>query len=426
MKVLHVTNYLPGTHTHVGGAEQACFRTMQMLADHGHESIAATTPCDTLNATDAAFRVFPLPLLENYLPGPIVPYLEAVKWYSVQHDPLARRAFGRILDSERPDVVHFHNFQFLTFSLLRETARRRLPSCLSVYDYWIFCPKAQLLRPDKSFCHEGHGTHCTECLPRQFTLFQKILLSMRPAAFNRCFELVDRFLVLSKHSSGVLEEKGIPLEKIRVVPLTLPPESHDDTAEPAPVLAEKSLLFAGWLNDRKGVHIAIQAMPHILRREPGAHLYVIGGSAKFSEDYEADFRRFMDTNRLHPHVTFLGHQPPQTVLRYLRQVKVLLLPEQYANMSPLIMVEAMMIGLPVVASNLGGIPEYIEDGVTGFLAAPYDPDDFAAKACVLLSDENLRTDMSDRAKKRILESNSDDRIWEATLSTYQELMRPPA
>ncbi len=422
MKILHVTNYFPGTHGHIGGAELACLRTMRLLAAHGHEAVAATLRFDAATVSTSEFRVHPLPVMEHYLPAKIASYLEAVKWYSLQHDPLAKMAFARVLDSERPDAVHFHNFQFLTFSLLRESTRRGLPSCLSIYDYWIFCPKAQLLRPDKSFCEAGHGTRCLGCLPPQFTQIQKGFLSLRPGVFRRAFERLDQFQVLSAHSAGVLEGQGVPAEKIRIVPLTLPPQ-EPELPDALPELAEHSLLFAGWLNDRKGVHIAIEAMPHILKQHPDAHLYIIGGGAKFSGDYEAGFYQFIRAHKLEPHITFLGHLAPQGVQAYLRKARVLLLPEQYANMSPLIMVEAMMNGLPVVASRLGGIPEYIEDGVTGFLAEPYAPSDFAEKACLLLREKALHDSVAARAKAHILERNSDERIGQATLAAYQELLR---
>ncbi|MFO0751907.1 MAG: glycosyltransferase family 4 protein [Thermodesulfovibrionales bacterium] len=425
MKVLHVTNYFRGTHRHVGGAEQACYRTARMLADGGHEVTVATKRFDAGSMTETPpFPVRPLPVLEDRLPKSVSLYVEALKWYAVQYDPLASAAFRRLLREERPDVVHFHNFQFLTFSLVREAFRQGIPLCLSVYDYWIFCPKAMLLRPDNSFCTEAHGTRCLPCLPKSHASLQKRLLGIRRMIFDDCFDRVDRFVVLSGHSAGVLKGYGIGEEKIRVVPLTLPLEYADTGADaPAPDLARNSILFAGWLNDRKGVHVAIDAMRYVRKAVPDAVLYVIGGRAKFSEEYERKFHSLIEEHKLKDRVVFLGHQPPQVVQQYLRRIGVLVIPEQYENMSPLIMVEAMLLGKPVVASRLGGIPEFLDEGKTGFLADAYSPEEFGRKIVRLLKDRALAASVGSAAREFIRKKCDSGRIEHETLQLYEEIRK---
>lgn len=425
MKVLHVTNYFRGTHRHVGGAEQACYRTARMLSDGGHEVAVATKRFDAGSMTETPpFPVYPLPVLEDYVPKDFSLYAEAVKWYAFQYDPLARSSFRRLLRKEKPDVVHFHNFQFLTFSLVRETFRQGIPLCLSVYDYWLFCPKAMLLLPDNSFCAEAHGTRCLQCLPKSFSSLQKRLLGVRREVFDSCFDLVDRFVVLSGHSAGVLKRYGINGEKIRVVPLTLPIEYADGEADAAaPDVARNSILFAGWLNDRKGVHIAIDAMRYVREAVPDAVLYVIGGRAKFSGEYERKFQSLIEEHKLGDRIVFLGHQPPRVVQQYLKRIGVLVIPEQYENMSPLIMVEAMLLGKPVVASNLGGIPEFITEGETGFLADAYSSEEFGRKVVRMLTEPALAASVGGAARKFIQEKCDSGRIARETLQLYEEMRK---
>ncbi|MCC6347926.1 MAG: glycosyltransferase family 4 protein [Nitrospirales bacterium] len=425
MKVLHVTNYFRGTHHHVGGAEQACYRTARMLSDSGHEVAVATKRFDAGSMTETPpFPVHPLPVVEDHLPKSFSLYVEAIKWYAIQYDPLARSSFRRLLRKERPDVVHFHNFQFLTFSLVREAFRQRIPLCLSVYDYWIFCPKAMLLRPDNSFCAEAHGTRCLPCLPKSYSSLQKRLLGIRRMIFDDCFDRVHRFVVLSGHSAGVLKRYGISEEKIRVVPLTLPLEYADSAADaPAPHISRNSILFAGWLNDRKGVHVAIDAMRYVRKAVPDAVLYVIGGRAKFSEEYERKFHSLIEKHGLKDRIVFLGHQPPQVVQQYLRKIGVLVIPEQDENMSPLIMVEAMLLGKPVVASRLGGIPEFITEGKTGFLADAYSPEEFGRKVVRLLKDPALVASVGSAARKFIREKCDSVRVARETLQLYEEMRK---
>ncbi|HIJ60754.1 MAG TPA: glycosyltransferase family 4 protein [Nitrospirae bacterium] len=421
MKVLHVTNYFRGFHNHIGGAEQACYRTALMTLKHGHDVVIVTKRFDKSHDSQD-FKIYPLSVLEDYLPQSIEKYIEAVKWYSLQYDFLAKTTFAKLLKKELPDIVHLHNFQFLTFSLVREAHKRGIPMCISIYDYWHFCPKAMLLRSDNSFCIDAHGVQCLQCLPKQFQLIQKPLLKMRRHLFDRVFKMIDYFIVLSEHSAGVLKGYGITANKIRVIPLTLPIEYQNTETQEIERLPENSILFAGWLNDRKGVHIAIEAMPIILNAFPDARLYVIGGRAKFADEYERRFEAFIKENDLIDKVVFLGHQSPEIVKTYLQKTSVLIIPEQYENMSPLIMIEAMILGKPIVASNLGGIPEYIKGGETGLLANAYSPEEFAEQIVTLLKDKIFAKRLGENAQKMILRRNNNDSIWQLTEGLYKDML----
>lgn len=393
-----------------------------MTLEHGHQVVIVSKRFDT-KPLNHKFKVYPLSVVEDYFPQFINKYIEAVKWYSIQYDYLTKRQFSKVLDIERPDIIHLHNFHFLTFSLVRETHKRKIPMCISIYDYWHFCPKAMLLRPDNSFCSEAHGVHCLKCLPQQFTFIQKPLLSIRKKLFDKVFDMIDCFVVLSNHSAKVLKDYGIEPKKIRIVPLTLPIEYSDIKTPAIGDIAKNSILFAGWLNDRKGVHIAIEAMPLILKEVPDSILYIIGGRAKFANEYERRFEDFIKANNLADKIIFLGHQPPEIVKAYLQKVAVLIIPEQYENMSPLIMIEAMILGKPIVASNLGGIPEYIKDGETGFLADAYSPKEFAEKIILLLKDKKLSDNIGKSAKENILKRNSNEAIWAVTEGLYKDLIK---
>jgi hypothetical protein len=123
------------------------------------------------------FRNLFVPIVEDYMPPLLRNYTEAAKWYSLQYDPVAYRAFLRILRNDKPDLVHFHNCQFLTLSLVSAAKRSGRKTVLSVYDYWLFRPTAMLVDPQKRFCVRALGTWCVDCLPPMFRTVQKALLS---------------------------------------------------------------------------------------------------------------------------------------------------------------------------------------------------------------------------------------------------------
>lgn len=390
-----------------------------MLArQHGWSvSLVTTRPDRTDNP---GFDVRNLPIVEDYAPSGLKKYIEAAKWYSIQHDPFAYRAFLKILERDPAEIVHFHNCQFLTLSLVAAANRAGKKTILSIYDYWLFCPTVMLVDPNKNFCDRAHGTWCVDCLPPTLRSLQRLLLTFRRNTIDRYLGLLDGFHVLSDHSAGVLQGYGIEKERIHAVPLSLPLEYRDAPArDRAP--DRDMILFVGWLNERKGLHRLLQAMPRVLQEYPAARLTVIGGNVRFGENYRKKLLEIIENGRLQDRVTFLGHQPSSEVRQYLEKAAVVVIPEQYENMSPLVMIEAMCLGKPIVISRVGGVPEFMEDGVTGWLADPLRPEDFALGILKVLQQPDRASQLGENARKAILAKCAEDEIWQQTDAMYQRL-----
>jgi len=415
LRVIHVTNYFRDTHCHVGGAEQACFRTAMLAKNHGWSVLIVATKPDS--GASCRFEFRSLPILEDFAPAAARPYLEAVKWYSFQYDPLARRAFCRVMRDESAEIVHFHNVQFLTLSLVSAAKQAGKKIFVSIYDYWLFCPMVMLVNPDKSFCERAHGPWCVDCLPPKMKPLQRLLLSARRRVIDHYLEMVDGFHVLSEHSGKVLEGYGIDRSRIHVVPLTLPLEFQSVPDRSSPV-EPFTILFAGWLNERKGLHRLLEAMPLVLEEFPQTRLTAIGGKVRFGAEYEKLLDEIIDRYGIRDRVTFLGHLPPSAMKEHIERSSVVVIPEQYENMSPLLMIEAMTMAKPVVISRAGGIPEFVEDGVTGWLADPLDPKDFADKIVKVFRDPEAATVVGQKARDRILSKCDDETIWTKTRKMY--------
>lgn len=416
MRIIHVTNYFRDTHSHVGGAEQACFRSAMLARSHGYSSSIVATKPDRADRCEFDFQS--VPIIEDFVPSFLKQYVEAAKWYSFQYDPIARNAFRRILRRNDAEIVHFHNFQFMTLSLISAAREAGKKIFVSIYDYWLFCPTVMLVDPDKQFCARGHGSWCVECLPKKLRAFQRFLLSFRRRVVDHYLYMVDGFHVLSEHSGAVLEGYGIAKDKIHVVPLTLPMEFRsipESDSNPEPY----TILFAGWLNERKGLHRLLQAMPPVLKEFPQAKLIAIGGKVRFGDAYEKRLNEIIDSNGFRDRVTFTGHLQPAVIKEYIRNSTMVVIPEQYENMSPLLMIEAMSMAKPVVISRAGGIPEFIENGVNGWLADPLDPKDFADRIICVFRDPDGAKAMGERARQRILAKCDDENIWEKTRRMYE-------
>jgi glycosyltransferase involved in cell wall biosynthesis len=144
----------------------------------------------------------------------------------------------------------------------------------------------------------------------------------------------------------------------------------------------------GRLELEKGHPTLLEAWPHVLRALPDAYLVVVGEGSR-----QAALHQIASEQGIERHVIFTGRRDDIPAVTAAFDVAVL---PSYREAQGLTILEAMALSRPVVASNVGGIPEMIEDGVTGLLVPPHDPVALAAAIVRVLRDHPL-ADMLGRA-----------------------------
>jgi glycosyltransferase involved in cell wall biosynthesis len=151
------------------------------------------------------------------------------------------------------------------------------------------------------------------------------------------------------------------------------------------------LLFVGRLRIRKGVEVLLEA----LRKVPGAALRIAGDG-----EHRAALERAAAV--LGPAVAFLGTRDASQVRTLLRGAAALVVPSIYEGM-PLVVLEAMEAGVPVVASAVSGIPEVVVDGETGWLVPPEDPEALARALREVLTDPEEARRRGEAGRRRVAE-----------------------
>ncbi|GGA35766.1 glycosyltransferase family 4 protein [Paenibacillus physcomitrellae] len=157
----------------------------------------------------------------------------------------------------------------------------------------------------------------------------------------------------------------------------------------------KIILYIGRLIPEKGVHHLLQALPKLLLQEPQALLLVVGGAFYGSlreTDYVRDLKKMAEA---YPgQVEFLPFTPYPQVADWYNLADIVVVPSGEDEAFGLVNVEAMAAGIPVVATRAGGIPEIVEDGLSGFLVNPeHMNDELPAYLLKLLGSEELRREM---------------------------------
>jgi glycosyltransferase involved in cell wall biosynthesis len=197
--------------------------------------------------------------------------------------------------------------------------------------------------------------------------------------------------------------------RIEVIPYPVDIDKFAPRSEP---IAENSVLFVGRVERRKGAHVLTGAIPKIRAAVPGC-MFVFAG--RIGEDMTELLKRNADA------VTLLGSVPREDLVRWYQRSTVFVAPTLWDN-SPNTVYEAMSCGTPVVASNVGGIPELVDDGVTGLLVPHSDSDALSSAVVRILTDDGLRARLGKCSREKVVSSYSVERIAKTTLDFYTSLL----
>ena len=156
-------------------------------------------------------------------------------------------------------------------------------------------------------------------------------------------------------------------------------------------------LFVGRLSAPKGIYDLLDAAPLVLERHPEAR-FVLAGVAE-NDAMEPVIREEAAKRGVAERITFLGHVEGDDKLLAYASSALLVVPS-WTEAFPLVIPEGMAAGLPIVASAVGAIPDFVTDGHDGFLVPPRDPGALADRISRVLGDEQLRRGMAERVRER--------------------------
>lgn len=218
-----------------------------------------------------------------------------------------------------------------------------------------------------------------------------------------CTRLSHRVIAISEHTRRVmLDEERAPDDKIVVIPNGIdlarvaPPAPEDLAAVRAELAADDALVVSvvARLHPEKGQEHLFRAMPRVIDATAGRVVLLVAGTGSFRAQYEAEVRRL----GVERHVRFLGFR--HDVARIFAISDVVVLPS-VAEGFGLVLAEAMALQRPIVATRVGGIPEVVEDGVTGLLVPPARPDALADAIVGLLKDPGRRVSLGHAGRRRV-------------------------
>jgi glycosyltransferase involved in cell wall biosynthesis len=300
---------------------------------------------------------------------------------------------GSVLDQERPDIFNTHALAGFSVGVWSQATRRRVPIVHTLHDYYLMCPPSAMYR-NASNCERI----CPRCLP--FAAYRR-----RASQAIHAVVGVSRFILDRHMRAGFFKDSASAKVIFNSVPAV---------QGKAPKSPQSPLVFGfiGRICAEKGIRWLLEVFTANAR--PGDTLVVAGkGEPGFVEALKARFSS--------PSVTFIGHVDPAV---FYEQVDVVVIPSLWNEAFGRTAIEPLAHSIPVIASMRGGLPEIVEDGVTGILIDP-DESGSLARAMNRLSAEPGLAGRLGRNGAQRLPRFSESSVIEAYGSVFADAVRFP-
>jgi glycosyltransferase involved in cell wall biosynthesis len=317
----------------------------------------------------------------------------------------------------KPDLVHVMHLQGLSASVIPVFKEFNLPVLYMPTDYWAVCPVVDLRRHDGAMCTGPELHHCVQCLVsrqppsrartllrwtpdwvlravgkvagtdlarRSHTLRQVRALRERPAELRARIALVDRVMTQSRFVRDILMRNGVAVDGIEVSPYGIDARHISRVPRDPGVPRPLRIGFIGTLAPHKGCDVLIQAFRQ-LPSELDATLTIHGSLERFKRFVKL-LRELAEGDE---RITFAGPFPASEAGRVLSELDVVVVPSRWYENAPLVIHEAFSAGVPVVATNLGGMAEAVEAEKNGLLFELEDATDLARQLRRLGEEDGL-------------------------------------
>jgi glycosyltransferase involved in cell wall biosynthesis len=360
MKICLLNNLFPPFNR--GGAETVVANQAEKFTNQGHDVFIITTK-PLFNSVETQFIASQLtqfiasPSLRIYRFSPF----NLISYYHLNKLPLPLRALWRLLDvfnfhsyfkikkillTEKPDVIYAHNLTGLGLLIPRLIKKLKIKYIQTMHDVVAIRPSGLLIYGEE-----------------KENIFIKIWVKLNHWLYNSPDEIHFPSLWLKNFYAS---HDFFPASKKEIIPNFPLPSSQDLlTNKKLKTPGRLNLLFIGQIEKHKGILFLIKALntlPIIHNTCPIIHLHVLGSGSALPA------ARQLAVNN--PHIKFLGRQPREKIKEFLQQADYTIIPSLCYENSPTVIFESLNAGVPVIASGLGGIPELIKAGETGYLFRP--------------------------------------------------------
>ena len=325
-----------------------------------------------------------------------------------------KKAIQREIHDVKPDVVYIIHFvNKLSPSVITGAKQLGIPVVLRLSDYFLLCPRFDFMYQKKT---------CEDCLTKGYracirkrcvkgSLAASLIrvFSMKVHSFIKVYDQVDAFITPSEYLKGKLIENCFSADKIHCIPTFTASKSEIGT----PKIGSYGLYF-GRVTEEKGVETAVRAY----ERLPERQLKIVGDD---TTDEAARLKAYVSEHGI-KNVEFLGFKSGKELETVIKNARFTLIPSIWYDNLPNTALESFQFAKPVVASNIGSLPELVADGVNGYLFEPGNAEDLAEKV-KRLDDDGTVTRMGEAGLRRLETRFAPKAHYEALINLFESVRK---
>ncbi|PHR28094.1 MAG: lipopolysaccharide N-acetylglucosaminyltransferase [Desulfotalea sp.] len=367
------------------GEEAVVAAQIQLLESHGH------SVCRFVRSSTEIDRKF-LGQLQAFCSG--------------IYNPFSVRSFRNFLLQHKPDIIHIHNlFPLISPAILHVCQKISIPVVMTVHNYRLICPNG-LFMVNGEICEKCSGgkeyfcvfNNCEGSFSKSLGYALRNFVARKRKSY---LHGIHCFAALTVFQQKKLVKEGYPIERITIIPNMSQPISEENSTTLGDYIG-----FIGRISPEKGVDHLLEVAatnPHIKFKAAGRY-------EKASELVTEAPDNF----------SFQGHMPYDKVSQFMLQSRLIVLCSIWYEGFPMVLVEAMLRGRPVIASRIGGIAEIVDDGITGLLYEAGNTQDLAKKINYLWDNPKLCREMGVAGRKKALQEYTPDTYYNRLIDAYQK------
>ncbi|HVF11317.1 MAG TPA: glycosyltransferase family 4 protein [Abditibacteriaceae bacterium] len=402
LNFLHLTTYYPPYS--FGGDAIYIYRLAHALGDAGHhvDVIHCIDSYHLLHPAEPEIKVTDHPNVATHGLRSGYGWLSPLLTHQTGRSHLKQDNIHKVLNSRQYDVIHYHNISLLGPEILSlEANRDHAVKMYTTHEHWLICPMHVLWKFNSRPCEKPECLRCTIMAKRPPQVWRYTGL------LDRASRHVDQFVSPSRFTAKMHAERGFPQSLVHL-PLFID-RVDQDWKDPGPRPQEKPyFVFVGRLEVIKGLQTLIECWGRV----PDFDLLVAGTGS-----YEKQLRAQAASN---PRIKFLGWLPQHELGILYFYALACIVPSITYEVFSLIVIESFARKTPVIARDLGALPEAIQDSGGGFI---YRTDEELLTAIQgIATSPTLRCELGEKGYRAFV------RRWsrEAHLELYFDALRKTA
>lgn len=413
MKILFVNDdFAPES---VGGAGKVVLDLSLGLKNLGHEVTVFTTT-QKVNSEER-FVYADIPVIRPYFNYKS----KFLRSYLAVFNPFLVRKLLACIREERPDVVHFHNVHsFISFAAIKAVKRYGVKKVfLTAHDVISFSYTRlyHFIDPEDLSCRNDYNYRVP--FKRLISDAGKAYNPFRNIIIRHYLSYCDKIFAVSGALKKALNQNGISNVDVVYNGININEfvARNDEILNMRIKLGlkdEKIIFFGGRGMSGKGADVLLNALGLTVKKNPKTVLVI----ASEHNSYENYLKGIISRLGIEKNVIFPGLFSGRELASIFSMANLIVVPSTYFDPAPLMVMQAMTAGKPVIGTCFGGTPEVVEDGVTGFIVNPYNIALMSDKITQILNDNNLEKQMGARGLERIKERFNLDRQIKDTLEYY--------